>query len=1218
MNEEPASQQGQPAEQPGLFKRTKPSISTILGAAPISHSKLPPLQSAVHSIDEGLPQQAVHGLVDSNVSSAATTQLPGGLRQSTADHETEDGTSMHMQQEQTLQQDHLLLRPPAAAAAAAASTQPARYAELPELPSAAHPSRLQEQPAHSVELAAQGLQNSSSWAKPRVSRTPKATQDDQVAAPAETLSSQQTIRKTRRLQLLSVLDSPATTWVLMMMTLFVIFQEDFKYAALPPSADIGFEAVTLALLCLFLVEIGLSCLVRPHFFLSFYFWLDTMATLSLAFELPALRAALLLGATQEYVDLSSPDNYLMAAGASALVSSKAGRAAKLVRLFRQLQLIRLFRQLEVRQRLKQVLAAEETATALAPDEAAAQQQNLAAAEAEVMAKYSSTQSRVGQRLSDLTMKRVITGILAMLIVLPALEITSGINGSETPLALGGLHMLHTQAIVGGANTTAFASSLQAFQNTIQYKLAGQKTGQLLYLVVANTTYIDSKEATQVSVHPNSTVAHGGTRAEEKKYRRYLEMQAAMYSSWVCPGSSTASLGISSSVVVPAAGYGAGYVLVEPAYHTLESAAAMQAADCHYLQSFVLVDIKWTLRAQSLYGIARTFFLACLLAIGAMLIHKDTFRLVLQPVQRMVERVKEMAEDPLMLAAARITAAPQTATYSASGAADAANSCSGQRTSNTAEQPSRLSDKDPLSAGGKAAGTTRAGRLGSMIRVWPSIQVHAVAGDFADDTSLSHVGPKQQHVSSRTSLALVAGVAARRLSAGVVAGVSAAGYVAARLRRQLAQRTSAIKHLVLDDSEEEAAQGQYETRLLEQSIYKICALLAVGFGDAGAEIIAENIKKEGDLNPIVPGKKTVAVFGFCDIRRFTDTTEVLQEGVMEFVNTIAHLVHGAVSARGGAANKNIGDAFLLVWKLPKGLDDRDINMISASGVAATPGAAVASRLKSATLHWPDISSDDEVDAQEHRKSGAHAAAASGSKSGSTSGTPSKGTSIAGGSVPIGSPDRLSGQSVGGQLQAPSVSGAEELGKQLQSAVHKDLTIKRAASGVVGLLTGNNAAGDAASGGSMTGPCRSESSSVAGIKRTVLNLKSVKTMPLSIAAKATIINTISDNALASFVVIQVAIAVSRRLKKYSNRADLNNRMPGFKVQMGFGLHVGWAIEGAIGSEYKIDASYLSPNVNLASRLEAATKQYGVPLLLSRAFVDCLSPAVRAKVSRPRGSY
>ena len=34
---------------------------------------------------------------------------------------------------------------------------------------------------------------------------------------------------------------------------------------------------------------------------------------------------------------------------------------------------------------------------------------------------------------------------------------------------------------------------------------------------------------------------------------------------------------------------------------------------------------------------------------------------------------------------------------------------------------------------------------------------------------------------------------------------------------------------------------------------------------------------------------------------------------------------------------------------------------------------------------------------------------------------------------------------------------------------------------------------------------------------------------------------------------------------------------------------------GSEFKIDASYLSPNVNMAARLEAATKQFGVSLLL-----------------------
>ena len=59
----------------------------------------------------------------------------------------------------------------------------------------------------------------------------------------------------------------------------------------------------------------------------------------------------------------------------------------------------------------------------------------------------------------------------------------------------------------------------------------------------------------------------------------------------------------------------------------------------------------------------------------------------------------------------------------------------------------------------------------------------------------------------------------------------------------------------------------------------------------------------------------AVFGFCDIRQFTDATEVLQEDVMEFVNSISKIVHMEVSLHGGFPNKNIGDAFLLVSTRP---------------------------------------------------------------------------------------------------------------------------------------------------------------------------------------------------------------------------------------------------------------------------------------------------------------
>lgn len=64
----------------------------------------------------------------------------------------------------------------------------------------------------------------------------------------------------------------------------------------------------------------------------------------------------------------------------------------------------------------------------------------------------------------------------------------------------------------------------------------------------------------------------------------------------------------------------------------------------------------------------------------------------------------------------------------------------------------------------------------------------------------------------------------------------------------------------------------------------------------------------------------------------------------------------------------------------------------------------------------------------------------------------------------------------------------------------------------------------------------------------------------------------------------------------------------MQLGFGMHVGWAIEGAIGSQFKIDASYLSPNVNMASRLENATKQFGVHLFLSGDVYNILTPHCR----------
>lgn len=47
-------------------------------------------------------------------------------------------------------------------------------------------------------------------------------------------------------------------------------------------------------------------------------------------------------------------------------------------------------------------------------------------------------------------------------------------------------------------------------------------------------------------------------------------------------------------------------------------------------------------------------------------------------------------------------------------------------------------------------------------------------------------------------------------------------------------------------------------------------------------------------------------------------------------------------------------------------------------------------------------------------------------------------------------------------------------------------------------------------------------------------------------------------------------------YKNKDIIEKLGPNSKPTLNFALHSGWTIEGAIGSECKIDACYMSPNL------------------------------------------
>ena len=203
----------------------------------------------------------------------------------------------------------------------------------------------------------------------------------------------------------------------------------------------------------------------------------------------------------------------------------------------------------------------------------------------------------------------------------------------------------------------------------------------------------------------------------------------------------------------------------------------------------------------------------------------------------------------------------------------------------------------------------------------------------------------------------------------------------------------------------------ETQMIASSMMNLSGMLQVALGQAGITIIRNFLKGSGDPNQLTAqgGTRVQAIFAFCDIHHFSEQTVALQEDIMLLVNKVSVIVHTAAAENEGFINKNIGDCFLLAWRLP---EFRSVN---------TKVTAADSALRSAI-------------------------------------------------------------------------------------------------------------------------------------RTILEIKS-----------------------------------DAELHQLTTRESVQQRVPGYRIKMGFGLHAGYGIEGAIGSSKKIDASYLSPNVNLASRLEYACKQW-----------------------------
>lgn len=84
---------------------------------------------------------------------------------------------------------------------------------------------------------------------------------------------------------------------------------------------------------------------------------------------------------------------------------------------------------------------------------------------------------------------------------------------------------------------------------------------------------------------------------------------------------------------------------------------------------------------------------------------------------------------------------------------------------------------------------------------------------------------------------------------------------------------------------------------------------------------------------------------------------------------------------------------------------------------------------------------------------------------------------------------------------------------------------------------------------------------------------------------------------------AVAEARQAMTALNQR--NNGTGRAPLNYGIGVHVGDVMYGNIGSTTRLDFTVIGPAVNMASRLEALTKQIGKPVLLSRDFAELVTP-------------
>lgn len=621
----------------------------------------------------------------------------------------------------------------------------------------------------------------------------------------------------------AIVDHNAVVFFTTLLTMWALVGDDVRTLATSKPADPVFDGIIIFMLAVFIIEVAVSCVGKPDYLFGFYFWLDLVSTGTLVLDLTWVSA---LFSQQNAKDARN--------GRTARIGARAARVVRIIRLIRIVKLYKAFYEARRNKEATRAQLAPGGEDDWADDEEANDEEE------------QSKESRVGKMLGEITTRRLVILILALLLFLKIFNqdevdqmLASRQYGADVVYKLFRAH-----ADAGYTDASTRAAYQQGMLQYMYYHNWYAAHAPDKYCPSGTSCYSTQSALFWAGIggsnlDPRSLAAAQLDLTSLTKFQTYAAtvqtdlwsfgdmpktVQAAISSNWtlncdvgfVAVGLSLlASTNDVNKDIIPCPWTlrNNEIVLVTP------QIATQSALDA---ESFVFAyDVRPFAQQESGFSILLTVVVVVLLIGASMVFSADSNRLVLQPVEKMMQRVEAIKDNPL------------------------------------------------------------------------------VAMKMADDEFRMEQVLKAKHS-----------------------------------KRGLFERL--YKDFILCEKCSKGVSDSLETVVLEKTIIKLGSLLALGFGEAGVNIIGSNLGGTGSsgINAMVPGRPVECILGVIRVANFAVATEVLQTKIMTFGNQIAEIVHGVAHEFQGASNRNNGDWFLVIWQLSREMQNEGSELrVAESSIVA---------------------------------------------------------------------------------------------------------------------------------------------------------------------------------------------------------------------------------------------------------------------------------------------